>query len=618
MSATTPTREGYSFTGWDTAADGSGTDYAAGSSYTLPASGTDTLYAQWDPNTVTLAYGANGGSGAPGDQSGDAFSDVTVSATTPTREGYSFKGWDTAADGSGVDYPAGSSYTLPASGTDTLYAQWDPNTVTLAYSANGGSGAPGDQSGDAFSDVTVSATTPTREGYSFTGWNTAADGTGTDYAAGSSYTLPASGTDTLYAQWDPNTVTLAYDANGGSGAPGDQSGDAFSDVTVSDTTPTREGYSFTGWNTAADGTGVDYAADSSYTLPASGTDTLYAQWNQDVVGQATLAYSANGGSGAPGDQSGDASSDVTVSATTPTREGYSFTGWNTAADGSGTSYAGNDSYTLPASGTDTLYAQWDPNTVTLAYGANGGSGAPGDQSGDAFSDVTVSDTTPTREGYSFTGWNTAADGTGVDYPADSTYTLPASGTDTLYAQWDPNTVTLAYDANGGSGAPNDQSGDAFSDVTVSDTTPTREGYSFTGWNTAADGTGTDYAAGSSYTLPASGTDTLYAQWDPNTVTLAYDANGGSGAPGDQSGDAFSDVTVSATTPTREGYSFTGWNTAADGTGVDYPAGSSYTLPASGTDTLYAQWNQDQDPPVATLPPESEPADPSPGNPTFTG
>ena len=64
MSATTPTREGYSFTGWDTAADGR-CDYAAGSSYTLPASGTDTLYAQWDPNTVTLAYGANGGSGAP-------------------------------------------------------------------------------------------------------------------------------------------------------------------------------------------------------------------------------------------------------------------------------------------------------------------------------------------------------------------------------------------------------------------------------------------------------------------------------------------------------------------------------------------------------------------------
>ena len=192
----------------------------------------------------------------------------------------------------------------------------------------------------------------------------------------------------------------------------------------------------------------------------------------------------------------------------------------------------------------------------------------------------------------------------------------------LYAQWDPNTVTLAYDANGGSGAPNDQSGDASSDVTVSDTTPTREGYSFTGWNTAADGTGTSYAGNDSYTLPASGTDTLYAQWDPNTVTLAYDANGGSGAPDDQSGDSFSDVTVSDTTPTREGYSFTGWNTAADGSGVDYPADSTYTLPASGTDTLYAQWNQqlieEDPPPVTVLPPESEPADPTPGNPSYTG
>jgi uncharacterized repeat protein (TIGR02543 family) len=187
------------------------------------------------------------------------------------------------------------------------------------------------------------------------------------------------------------------------------------------------------------------------------------------------------------------------------------------------------------------------------------------------------------------------------------------------------TVTLAYDANGGSGAPGDQSGDASSDVTVSDTTPTREGYSFTGWDTAADGTGVDYPADSTYTLPASGTDTLYAQWDPNTVTLAYDANGGSGAPGDQSGDSFSDVTVSDTTPTREGYSFTGWNTAADGTGVDYPADSTYTLPASGTDTLYAQWNENQDaspdpndPPVTVLPPASEPADPMPGNPSYTG
>jgi uncharacterized repeat protein (TIGR02543 family) len=157
------------------------------------------------------------------------------------------------------------------------------------------------------------------------------------------------------------TVTLEYDPRGGSGEPGDQTGDAASDVTVSTTEPTRDGYSFTGWNTAADGSGTSYSGDDSYTLPNSGTDTLYAQWQINTV---TLEYDPRGGSGEPDDQSGDAASDVTVSTTEPTRDGYSFTGWNTVADGSGTSYAGDDSYTLPNSGTDTLYAQWEPVATT--------------------------------------------------------------------------------------------------------------------------------------------------------------------------------------------------------------------------------------------------------------
>ena len=207
----------------------------------------------------------------------------------------------------------------------------------------------------------------------------------------------------------------------------------------------------------------------------------------------TLEYDPQGGSGEPGDQTGNAASNVTVSTTVPTRAGYSFTGWNTAADGSGTSYAGNASYTLPNSGTDTLYAQWQINTVTLEYDPQGGSGEPGDQTGNAASNVTVSTTEPTRAGYSFTGWNTAADGSGTSYAGNASYTLPNSGTDTLYAQWQINTVTLEYDPQGGSGEPGDQTGNAASNVTVSTTVPTRAGYTFTGWNTAADGSGTSYA-----------------------------------------------------------------------------------------------------------------------------
>ena len=267
-------------------------------------------------------------------------------------------------------------------------------------------------------------------------------------------------------------------------------------------------------------------------------------------------YDPQGGTGEPADQTGDAESDVTVSSTEPTRDGYTFTGWNTAADGSGDDYAGGNTYTLPTSGTDTLYAQWQINTVTLTYDPQGGTGEPADQTGDAASDVTVSTTEPTRDGYTFQGWNTQADGNGTPYSGGDTYTLPNSGTDTLYARWQINTVTLTYDPRGGTGEPADQTGDAASEVTVSTTEPTRDGYTFQGWNTQADGNGTSYSGGDPYTLPNSGTDTLYAQWQINTVTLTYDPQGGTGAsrvirpvmlpP---------NVTVSTTAPTRDGHTF---------------------------------------------------------------
>jgi uncharacterized repeat protein (TIGR02543 family)/LPXTG-motif cell wall-anchored protein len=75
-----------------------------------------------------------------------------------------------------------------------------------------------------------------------------------------------------------------------------------------------------------------------------------------------LVYDAQGGIGAPGDETGDASSDVTVSSTEPTREGYTFEGWNTEPDGSGTTYTAEDILTLPLTGVTRLYAMWKPVT----------------------------------------------------------------------------------------------------------------------------------------------------------------------------------------------------------------------------------------------------------------
>ena len=156
---------------------------------------------------------------------------------------------------------------------------------------------------------------------------------------------------------------------------------------------------------------------------------------------------------------------MTVSTIEPTRDGHTFTGWNTEADGSGTSYSGDDTYTLPDTGTDTLYAQWQPieeaiapnpeenitiGVVGLTYDPQGGSGEPGDQTGGAAENVTVSTTEPTRPGYTVMGWNTEADGSGTSYSGDDTYTLPDTGTDTLYAQWQPNPSNVELPSTGNS------------------------------------------------------------------------------------------------------------------------------------------------------------------------
>ncbi len=198
----TPTRTGYTFRNWNTNSGGTGTAYYSGSSY--KPTGTSTLYAQWTANTYTVSFNANGGSGAPANQTKTYGQTLTLSSTKPTRTGYTFKNWNTKADGSGTSYAAGASYTTNAA--VTLYAQWTANTYTVSFNANGGSGAPANQTKTHGQTLTLSSTKPTRTGYTFKNWNTKADGSGTSYAAGASYTTNAA--VTLYAQWQKNEATL--------------------------------------------------------------------------------------------------------------------------------------------------------------------------------------------------------------------------------------------------------------------------------------------------------------------------------------------------------------------------------------------------------------------------
>lgn len=150
-------------------------------------------------DSYTVTYNTNGGSGAPSSQTKWYGKALTLSSTKPTRTGYSFQGWGTSASGS-VVYAAGASYTANAS--DTLYAIWKADTYTVTYNANGGSGAPGNQTKTYGTALTLSSTKPTRTNYTFKGWGTSASATTVAYAAGASYTKNAA--ITLYAIWTLN------------------------------------------------------------------------------------------------------------------------------------------------------------------------------------------------------------------------------------------------------------------------------------------------------------------------------------------------------------------------------------------------------------------------------
>lgn len=151
-------------------------------------------------STYTISYNANGGSGAPSSQTKYYGKALTLSTVKPTKSGYIFQGWATSSGGS-VAYASGASYTGNAN--LSLYAVWKAETYTVAFNANGGTGAPASVTKTYGVTLTLPTAKPTRTNYNFLGWGLFASATTATYAAGGSYTT--NGGCTLYAVWE-----LAY------------------------------------------------------------------------------------------------------------------------------------------------------------------------------------------------------------------------------------------------------------------------------------------------------------------------------------------------------------------------------------------------------------------------
>ncbi|MEE0921879.1 MAG: InlB B-repeat-containing protein, partial [Paludibacteraceae bacterium] len=172
----------------------------------------------------TIKYDGNGSTtGVPSEHDKKHGTNTALSSSTPTRTGYTFAEWNTKADGSGTNYAKGATYS--ANADVTLYAKWTAHTYTVAFNANGGTGTMSNQNFTYGTAKNLTANTFTRTGYTFAGWNTKADGTGTSYTDKQSVNnlTPTNGaTVTLYAKWTANTYTVAFNANGGTGTMSNQ------------------------------------------------------------------------------------------------------------------------------------------------------------------------------------------------------------------------------------------------------------------------------------------------------------------------------------------------------------------------------------------------------------
>ena len=292
---------------------------------------------------------------------------------------------------------------------------------------------------------------------------------------------------------------------------------------------------------AADGSDATEISDETY------KDKAYLRFEARTY--RVIFAPGNDGTGSSTTIIKDYDTTVTLPGALFTRTGYTQTGWRNA-DGTKT-YPLGGTYTENAG--ITLYPVWTPNRYTITFDTAGGSDiAPITQD---YGTAIVAPADQTREGYTFIGWDKAI-------PA----TMPAENV-TITAKWKVNSYTITFDTAGGSAvAPITQN---YGTAITAPTNPTREGYTFLGWDKAIP-----------TTMPAENM-TITAQWEINQYTITFDTAGGSEiAPITQ--DYGTAITAPAN-PTREGYTFIGWDKAIP-----------TTMPAENI-TLKAKWKDTEKP-----------------------
>ena len=565
---------------------------------------------------VSFSAGANGtltGAGTYSLREGQ-----TVEGLVPTPlVGYSFAGWTNGTDGT---VNGDGSYTFTMGKTaGNVVADFSVNTYKIIYNGNAGSAqvdvpATAVYSGDKNVNIGPASS---RAGYTFKEWNTAPDGSGTVYLPAQQYSALSTenGAEvTLYAIWTPILYTVTFEENGGM-AVNDISGVTYGS-SVSFPATSKTGYKNLMWYSDATFTGSSHLPGTQKQIYDNAI--FYAKWTPVTY---TIAFSAEGAIRVPAsvEVAYDSGSFVIPANYIPEMPGFTFSNWNTAAGGNGTSYKPLDTIPGNLSAKDgdviTLYAIWETRDFTITWNITNGATINGSTTSPTttatFGEKYVLPTSvPVKDGYVFKGWFTQMTG-GTQITADTVVNVTADTS--YYAQWDYATYYVKYDANGGYGEMADSTHQYSVTSALNKNAFVRDGYTFSGWALTKGGSAV-YADGvnvTNLTNQHGETVTLYAVWTGKRFSLTYDLNGASGAllPTNVTMDGAAvnlrNYTKTAVAIGDSTYEFYGWaltKELADSMTVAYANNASFVLTeevlatltsnlsaATPTITLYAVW-----------------------------
>ena len=459
--------------------------------------GEDNLYEGWVPSNCTKVIFVRLSNSTPSwdnkyNQTGDITLESAKNLFTITQWNGQTSGWSA--------YTRKGKFRINDNYKDkNWYIRFYPHYV-VTYNANGGDGTMAEQTVPADNaSIKISTNTFTRTGYTFNGWKTQTNG-GSSYTAGTSYTITSD--LTLYAQWKANTYTITLNGNNGSGHTTSVTA-TYNSATLSPSTitnPTRAGYTFKGWYSGSGGTGsMVIGTDGKLQTNVSGytgangiwiateSKTLYAKWTANTY---TITLSAPNSSISLQDvQATYNSSSITGTITNPTKTGYTFKGWYSGENGTGSlvisankqlqanvsGYTGANGV-WNATTNKTLHAGWTINSYTLTWNVNGGNELTGTYTKGSvnYGAAITKPSDPTRTGYTFKGWK--------DQNGSTTVATKMPDHNLTYtAQWQILSYTVTWVVDGGESEETVNHGETVAKAPEIDPNDLPCGQKFAGW-----------------------------------------------------------------------------------------------------------------------------------------